>query len=100
MGYLQSWVNPCTALFITRNEMSQRFEFARRLLIFTPVCLPLAFTTAKTVIGNLTRSLNSHLCNGGSRRQVVLATSQPLTQRRRHNLEKRAEEKEFVLVQA
>lgn len=60
---------------------------------------PLVCTTAKDVIGNLTRSLNSYLRDGGSRRQVVLATSQDLTQRRRRNLEKRAGEKGFVLVQ-
>jgi hypothetical protein len=61
---------------------------------FSLVC-----TTAKDVIGNLTRSLDSYLRDDGSRRQVVLATSQELTQRRRRNLEKRAEEKGFVLNQ-
>jgi hypothetical protein len=60
---------------------------------------PLVCTTAQDVIGNLTHSLNSYLRDGGSRRQVVLATSQNLTQRRRRNLEKRASEKGFVLVQ-
>jgi hypothetical protein len=60
---------------------------------------PLVCTTGQDVIGNLTRSLNSYLRDGGSRRQVVLATSQGLSQRRRRNLEKRAEEKGFVLVQ-
>jgi len=38
------------------------------------------------------------LSDGGSRRRVVLVTSQALTQRRRRNLERRAEEKGFVLV--
>lgn len=60
---------------------------------------PLVCTTAKDVIGNLTRSLDSYLRDGGSRRQVVLVTSRELTQRRRRNLEKRAEEKGFVLFQ-
>ncbi len=60
---------------------------------------PLVCTTAKDVIGNLTRSLDSYLRDGGSRRQVVLATSQELTQRRRRNVEIRAEEKGFVLRQ-
>jgi hypothetical protein len=58
----------------------------------------LVSTTAKDVIGNLTRSLDSYLRDGGSRRQVVLVTSQELTQRRRRNLEMRAEGKGFVLV--
>lgn len=60
---------------------------------------PLVCTTAKDVIGNLTRSLDSYLRDGGSRRQVVLVISRELTQRRRRNLEKRAEEKGFVLFQ-
>lgn len=60
---------------------------------------PLVCTTAQDVIGNLTRSLDSYLRDGGSRRRVVLVTSQALTQRKRRNLERRAEEKGFVLVQ-
>ena len=59
---------------------------------------PLVCTTAQDVIGNLTRSLDSYLRDGGNRSQAVLATSQELTQRKRRNLEKRAEEKGFVLV--
>ena len=60
---------------------------------------PLVCTTGKDVIGNLTRSLDSYLENGGRRRKVVLATSQSLTPIRRRNLEERAREKGFVLVQ-
>lgn len=60
---------------------------------------PLVCTTAQDVIGNLTRSLDSYLRDGGSQRRVVLVTSQALTQRKRRNLEKRAEKKGFVLVQ-
>lgn len=50
----------------------------------------LVSTTGEDVIGNLTKSLKSHLKNGGLRRSLLLATSQELTQRRRQNLEKRA----------
>jgi hypothetical protein len=59
---------------------------------------PLVTTTAKNVIGNLTRNLNSYLKDGGKRRKVVLATSQELTPKRRRNLERRAEELGFALV--
>lgn len=60
---------------------------------------PLVSTTGKNVIGNLTSSLKSYLSNGGDRRRVVLATSQDLTQQRRRNLQQRAKEKGFELVQ-
>ncbi len=42
---------------------------------------PLVCTTGKDVIGNLTRSLDSYLADDGSRRLVVVATSQALTQK-------------------
>ena len=60
---------------------------------------PLICTTGKDVIGNLTRNLNSYLKNNGPRRKAVLATSQNLTQRKRNNLETRAEELGFSLIQ-
>jgi hypothetical protein len=60
---------------------------------------PLACTTSRDVIGNLTESLDSYLGNGGRRRRVVLATSQPLTPTRRRNLEERARERGLTLVQ-
>jgi len=59
---------------------------------------PLVSTTGKDVIGNLTRSLSSYLSDGGSRRKVILATSQSLRQRRRKNLEKRADKLGFTLT--
>jgi len=64
------------------------------------VAFPLIVTTQKDVIGNLTKNLNSYLENGGPRRRVVLATSQNLTQTRRRNLEERASELGFTLIQA
>ncbi len=60
---------------------------------------PLIVTTAHDVIGNLTRNLNSLLTSGRDRRRVVFATSQALTPLRRRNLEIRAREKGFTLVQ-
>ena len=60
---------------------------------------PLVSTTGKDVIGNLTRNLRSYSQDGGLRRKAVLATSQELTARRRENLNKRARELGFVLVQ-
>jgi len=60
---------------------------------------PLVCTTESDVIGNLTKSLDSYLRDGGTRRKVVLATSQELTPRRRRNLEQRAVKKGFTLVQ-
>lgn len=60
---------------------------------------PLVCTTGQDVIGNLTDSLTSYVANGGPRRKVVLATSQLLTEARRRNLEERAEELGFELVQ-
>jgi len=59
---------------------------------------PLVSTTGKNVIGNLTRSLNSYLSDGGSRRNVILATSQSLTQKKRKNLEEKAEKIGFTLT--
>jgi hypothetical protein len=60
---------------------------------------PLICTTSQDVISNLTDSLDSYLQAGLLRRKAVLATSQALTQRRRRNLEQRAREKGFTLVQ-
>ena len=59
--------------------------------------LPLVATTAGSVIGNLTRSLESYRRGGGMAREVVVATSRPLTGRQRRNLEKRAGDFGFVL---
>src|SRR5260370_12883697 len=58
----------------------------------------LVCTTGEDVIGNLTKSLKSYLKDGGQRRTCVLATSQELSQRRRRNLEKRAEQFGFSLL--
>ena len=60
---------------------------------------PLVCTTSCDVIGNLTRSLESYLKDGGTRRKVVSATSQELSPRRRQNLVKRAADLGFELVQ-
>ena len=63
------------------------------------VAFPLVATTQEDVIGNLTKNLNSYLKNGGPRREVVLTTSQKLTPKRRRNLEERASELGFTLIQ-
>ena len=60
---------------------------------------PLICTTGTDVIRNLTGSLASYGEKGGTRRKVVLVTSQALTARRRRNLETRAREKGFRLSQ-
>src|SRR4030042_2059107 len=59
---------------------------------------PLVCTTSDRVIVNLTKSLKSYLKEEGTRRKVVLATSQELTSKRRKNLEARAEKLGFILV--
>ncbi|MFH1115053.1 MAG: hypothetical protein V1792_14170 [Pseudomonadota bacterium] len=59
---------------------------------------PLVTTTAKDVIGNLTRNLTTYLQDGGKRRKVVLATSRSLTTKRKDNLYGRARELGFELV--
>jgi len=59
----------------------------------------LVCTTSPNVIRNLTGSLKSYLREGGNRRSVVLATSQELSQKRRKNLETRADELGFSLRQ-
>lgn len=56
-------------------------------------------TTQADVIGNLTQSLRARLAAGDTRRKAVLATSEALSPRRRSNLERRAEELGFLLVQ-
>jgi hypothetical protein len=60
---------------------------------------PLICTTQGSVITNLTKSLDSYLKGGGTRRKAILATSRHLTARERRNLENRAREKGFNLVQ-
>ena len=60
---------------------------------------PLVCTTGESVIGNLTRSLDSYLSKGGARRRVALATSRYLTPQKRRNLQQRAKEKGFELLQ-
>jgi len=62
------------------------------------VAYPLVSTTQHDVIGNLTKSLKSYLQKGGTRRKVVLATSQRLTPTKRRNLEERARQLGFVLI--
>jgi hypothetical protein len=59
----------------------------------------LVCTTSPDVIGNLTKSLKSNLQSGSSRRSALLATSQKLTATRRTNLENRARELGFSLLQ-
>lgn len=59
----------------------------------------LVCTAGKDVIGNLTGSLKSYLKNEGTRRSLVLATSQELSERRRRNLQKRARDLGFSLLQ-
>src|SRR3990172_9230002 len=51
---------------------------------------PLVTTTTDNVIGNLTHNLNTYIRDGGTRRRVVLATSRPLTPRKKKNLYARA----------
>lgn len=60
---------------------------------------PLIVTTAKDVIGNLSRNLDSYIAGGGRRHRAVVATSTELTATRRKNLQERAKEKGFTLVQ-
>jgi hypothetical protein len=60
---------------------------------------PLVCTSAKDVIGNLTRSLDSYVRRGHQRRDVALATSQQLTPQRRFNLDRRAADKGFQMLQ-
>jgi hypothetical protein len=60
---------------------------------------PLVCTTEADVIGNLTKSLKSYLRHGYERRKTALATSRALSAPQRRNLERRAREKGFTLVQ-
>ena len=60
---------------------------------------PLICTTSDDVIGNLAKSITSYLKDGGTHRKVVLATSQELTSKKRRNLEARAKDLGFTLVQ-
>jgi hypothetical protein len=59
----------------------------------------LVCTTGRDVIRNLTGSLNSYLKDGGTRRSLIMATSQELTQTRRQNLQIRARDLGFSLIQ-
>ena len=61
--------------------------------------IPLVVTTAGSVIGNLTKNLESYRGDGGAASEAVLATSRPLSARQRKNLEKRAREFDFALRQ-
>ncbi len=60
---------------------------------------PLICTTASDVIGNLTKNLNSRLSHGLPPGRVALATSRKLTPTRRRNLEERAQQNGFTLIQ-
>ena len=60
---------------------------------------PLVSTTSPRVIRNLTNNLDSYLSKGGTRRRVVVATSQPLGGQKRRNLHSRARDMGFELVQ-
>lgn len=59
----------------------------------------LVCTTHSDVIRNLTKSIESYLRSGGSRREVILAMSQALTPTRRINLENRARKLGFRMRQ-
>jgi hypothetical protein len=61
--------------------------------------VPLVCTTSRDVLGNLSRSLDSHVQAGRSSRKVAVATSQALSPVRRRHLEARAREKGFTLLQ-
>jgi len=65
----------------------------------TGLAFPLVCTTAKDVIGNLTKNIKSYVEKGGERRSAVLATSRFLTPKKRQNLVGRAKELGFQLVQ-
>jgi len=60
---------------------------------------PLVVTTAGNAIGNLTRNLESYRSNGGRRQEAIFVTSNLLTSRRRRNLEDKARELGFSLIQ-
>ena len=60
---------------------------------------PLIATTAKDVIRNLSKNLDAYIAGGGPRRKAVVATSTELTATKRKNLQQRAKEKGFDLVQ-
>lgn len=55
-------------------------------------------TTAKDVIGNVTKNLKSQVATGRPRRRVLIATSQDLTPERCRNIEKRVAELGFKLA--
>ncbi|HEV3052396.1 MAG TPA: hypothetical protein VGX50_18940, partial [Longimicrobium sp.] len=61
--------------------------------------LPLICTTEKNVLDNLRRSIASYLSEGGTRRAVVVATSQDLSPPRRRNLEAAAKQLGFTVRQ-
>ena len=60
---------------------------------------PLITTISPDVIGNLTKNLKSYIKEKGKRRDAILATTQDLSAKQRRNLEKRAKELGFVLLQ-
>ncbi|MBZ0113808.1 MAG: hypothetical protein K8J08_15190 [Thermoanaerobaculia bacterium] len=60
---------------------------------------PLVCTISTDVIGNLSKSLNSHRLKYPKANKVVVATTQSLTPQRRRNLEVRARELGFTPVQ-
>lgn len=63
------------------------------------IAYPLISTTSTNVLGNLSKNIQSYLEGGGTRNKAVLATSQYLTPQKRRNLEKRATEHGFTLIQ-
>lgn len=60
---------------------------------------PLIITTSDRVLRNLTASLSSYRDHGGLRKRAVVATSAVLSATKRRNLQERARELEFVLMQ-
>ena len=60
---------------------------------------PFVTTTSSECLRNLKKSLDSYIANGGKRRDVVFATSQELSARKRKNLEDAARVRGFTLSQ-
>lgn len=60
---------------------------------------PLIVTTAADVLRNLTKNLDAYVAGNGPRRRAVVATSTGLPATKRKNLQERAQEKGFRLLQ-
>ena len=60
---------------------------------------PIIATISVDVIGNMTRNLRRYLESGGNARKCMLATPRKLSNKRRENLQERAKELGFTLLQ-